>query len=128
MPIVTIKDVTSYNLDLLSKKLQLDLLSVGDNVTALAGGGQSGATLITNMTTRVTTVATAADSILLPAASPGLFLIVINAAAANAMAVFPQSGEKINALSANTALSIAANKVVIFVGSGSGQWHSILTA
>jgi hypothetical protein len=53
---------------------------------------------------------------------------VVNAAAANSMNVFPAVGEKINALAANAAFAVAANKVAVFYVTGPGQWHSLLTA
>lgn len=102
--------------------------SVVNGLTAKAGGGQSGATLCTADVNRVTTVATAADSVLLPAALPGVEVTVINAAAANSMNVFPATGDAINALSANTALAVAANKHVIFSCAVAGVWNSNLTA
>jgi hypothetical protein len=77
---------------------------------------------------RVTTVGTAADSVKLPAALAGDQVVVINAAAANAMAVFPGTGDAINALSANASLSVAANKTVLFYCAVAGTWNSILTA
>ena len=70
---------------------------------------------ITAQINRVTTVVTAADSVQLPAATVGKEIVVINAAAANAMAVFPQTGEIINALSANASISVAANKTIVFL-------------
>jgi len=87
-----------------------------DNVTAHAGGGQANAFAITGPLIRVTIVASAADSIVLPPAIRGMEVVVVNDAAANAMNVFPASaaqggvagGDSINALAANTALSVAA--------------------
>lgn len=105
-----------------------ETMSSVDGLTAHAGGGQGSATPLTAMLNRVTTVGTAADSVILPASANGLQIVVINAAAANAMNVFPASGESINALSANTALSIAANKTATFYCVTAGQWHSLLTA
>ena len=52
--------------------------SAVDNITALAGGGYNGATPIANELTRVVTVATAGDSIVLPQSTSGLGLFVIN--------------------------------------------------
>ena len=97
-------------------------------LTAFAGGGQGSATALTAAINRVTTVATAADSVKLPAALAGASLVVINAAAANAMAVFPQTGEIINALAANASISVAANKTVMFFCAVNGTWNSMLTA
>lgn len=94
-----------------------------DNVTAHAGGGQANGVPITGPMIRVTVVATAADSITLPPAVRGMQVEVLNDAALNAMNVFPASqaqggvtgGDSINALAANTALSVAAQN-----GSGTG--------
>jgi hypothetical protein len=99
-----------------------------NGLTAFAGGGQASATALPSYINRVTTVATAADSVKLPAAVAGLQITVINAAAANAMNVFPQTGEVINALAANAALSVAANKSVVFSCAVAGTWNSNLTA
>lgn len=128
MPIVGVNEVNAAIMDVGSKKIQMDMMAVQDNITAFAGGGQGSAVLITAMFARITTVGTAADSVKLPIAQPGMELTVVNAAAANSMNIFPATGEIINALSANTAIACAANKVMKFIASGRGQWHSILTA
>lgn len=97
-------------------------------ITARAGGGQALATPLTRAMNRVTTVATAADSVRLPVAIAGMTVIVINAAAANAMNVFPATGGFINALAVNTALSVVANRTVMFVCAVDGTWNSLVTA
>lgn len=97
-------------------------------ITAHVGGGQGSATALTTAINRVTTVATAGNSVKLPAAIAGESIVVINAAASNSMDCFPASGEVINALAANTALAIAANKTVMFVCAVNGTWNSIVTA
>lgn len=101
--------------------------SAVNGLTALAGGAQAG-TALTRQINRVTTVVTAADSVQLPAATAGKVVTVINAAAANAMAVFPQTGEIINALAANASISVAANKTITFYCALAGTWNSLLTA
>lgn len=102
--------------------------SVQDGLTAKAGGGQGGGPTINRMINRVTTVATAADSVTLPASAKGLTITLVNAAAANSMNVFPNTGDAINALAANTAFALAAGKTATFYCTASGQWHSILSA
>lgn len=97
-------------------------------LTAFAGGGQASAVQLKYRIARVTTVATAADSVILPFAKAGMQMTVINAAAANAMDVFPATGDIINALSANTALSVAANKAIVFTCAVDGTWNTNLTA
>ena len=102
--------------------------SVTNAITAYAGGGQTNAVALTSAINRVTTVASAADSVKLPAATPGASVFVVNAAATNSMNVFPQTGEIINALSANASFAVAANKTAIFICAVTGTWNSILTA
>lgn len=113
---------------LLSAQLAKPVFSVSNGLTALASGGQPGATPLTATINRVTTVGTAADSVLLPAATPGQKIIVVNAAASNAMAVFPNTGDAINAGSANASVSVAAGKTEIFVCAVTGTWNTVLSA
>lgn len=106
-------------------------LNVDSNInglTAHSGGGQGSALALTKAINRITTVAASGDSVKLPAATAGHSVVVINAAAANPMDCFPASGEAINALAANTALSIVANKTVIFFCAIAGIWNSVATA
>lgn len=99
-----------------------------DGLTAKAGGGQSGATLLSVVFNRFTTVGTAADSAILPPAVPGARITVVNAAAANSMNVFPATGEFINALAVNTAFAVAANKACDFICVVAGKWQALLSA
>jgi len=101
---------------------------VQNAITAHAGGGQGAAFALTKAVSRVTIVATATDSVVLPAAVAGKSMTVINAAAANAMDVYPAVGEAINALAVDTKLSIAANKTVMFICAVNGTWNSLVTA
>lgn len=106
----------------------LQTISSQDLLTAKAGGGQGGGSAINRMLNRITTVATAADSITLPASAKGLQITIVNAAAANSLNVFPATGEAINALAVNTAFPLAAGKAVTFYCTAAGQWYSILSA
>lgn len=109
------------------------LASVKDSLTALAGGGQTGATPITAAISRFTTVATGGDSAQLPPANSvsGQQFDVINAGA-QSMNVFPASGEKIGTGSANAAFAVGAGKAATFIAfptSGTNaNWHPILSA
>jgi hypothetical protein len=104
------------------------LQSYASGITAHAGGGQGSATPLNAKLNSISTVGSANDSVLLPNAAPGSQIVVNNAAAANSMRVFPQSGQSINALSANAGFDIAANKTAIFFCMASGVWEAILTA
>lgn len=105
-------------------------MSVANGLTAKVGGGQSASTPVTAAISRYTTVTTAADSATLPltANNIGVTYTIVNAAAANSMTVYPNTGEAINALSANTGFAVAANKIAEFFCTNSGQWHSVTTA
>jgi hypothetical protein len=82
--------------------------SAGEAITAVAGGGFANATQLTARYNRVTTVATAADSVKLPPVVVGESVFVANDAAA-ALAVFPfLVTDGINAIAAGSAISIPA--------------------
>lgn len=98
-----------------------------NSLTAAAGGGQANAFALNYRNSRFTTVATIADSAVLPQAVVGMCLSVVNAAA-NSMNVFPYSGDAINALGANAAFALAGGKTADFYCSNAGQWHSVLSA
>ena len=100
-------------------------LTTADTLTAFAGGGQASALALTAQINRVTTVATAGDSVKLPAATAGAQVMVINAAATNSMDIFPVSGEAIDSLGANIQYPLTvANRNVTFVCVTAGTWIS----
>ena len=98
-----------------------------DNITAFAGGGQNNAVPLRYKNSRVATVATAADSVILPFGQEGMSIVVVNGAAANSMNVFPATGQAINALANDAALAVAANKHVVFSYTGT-KWFTNLSA
>jgi hypothetical protein len=107
-------------------------LSVKNGVVAHAGGTQAGAigdaaAQIPAMLNRITTVVTAADSVVLPTAVPGMSITIANGAA-NSANVFPFTGDAINALGANAAFALAGGKTAAFECMVAGQWHAILSA
>jgi hypothetical protein len=103
------------------------LYSYQEGLTAQASPTQANATPIRAAIVRFTTVVTIGDSGLLPLASPGMDITVINAAA-NSMNIFPAVGDKINALAPNAVIALAAGKVMTFYCTAPLQWHTILTA
>jgi hypothetical protein len=102
--------------------------ATADNLTAHVGGGQANGLLLTAAYNRFTTVTSGNDSALMPPSLNGLDMVIINAAAANAMNIFPALGDQINTLGVNAAFNLAANKTVTFYCCTSGQWHTQLTA
>jgi hypothetical protein len=104
------------------------LASATDGMTAHAGGGQGSATPLLSDINRVTTVASAGDSVGLPVAVVGMEITVSNAAAVNSMNVFPASSEQVNAGGANAAFAVAAGKTAQFSCAKAQQWHALLSA
>lgn len=98
-----------------------DLQPVTDALTALAGGGQTGATQLNPGINRVSVVATAADSVALPAAAPEEVVIVINDAAL-AMQVFGTGSDTINGIAAATGFSQPGKSVHTYVCATAGKW------
>lgn len=94
-----------------------------DNITAHAGGGQSAAFPITTQTARITVVATAGDSIILPPSTPGMELLIINHGA-NAMQVFGLSPDTIDDQATGTGVSQMANSLVIYTCATAGAWYT----
>ena len=104
-----------------------ETMSSTDGLTAHAGGGQGSATALVSMLNRVTTVATNADSVILPTGVAGMNIVVINAGA-NSLNVFPDTGSMINGGSANAAVALAAGKTATFYTTLAGAWHMMLSA
>lgn len=97
--------------------------SATNAITAFAGGGQSSATALTTTLNRITTCATAGDSVKLPAATAGKTVRVINSGAAYAN-VFPVTGEVIDTLTANLAVSVPVGQEITFSCEVAGTWIS----
>lgn len=104
-----------------------DLSSTLNSISA-AGSDQPGATALGTTTyQRVTTVA-ASSGVRLPAAVAGTRIVVFNAQATNALAVYPATGQVINNLSANTSFSVAASRSAEFVCCVDGTWNTVYSA
>lgn len=97
-------------------------------LTALAGGGQTGATLLNKAMNIVSTVATGADSVQLPVAYGGQVVYVANAGA-NSMQVFGNQNatDTINGTAGATGVAVASTKNATF-WSVAGAWRMVLSA
>lgn len=100
-------------------------------IAALAGGGQSGATPLTGHFNSVDTVATAADSVALPAPTfVGQEICVLNSTATS-MQVFGSGTDKINGIATGTGVAQAAGKLAIYKAASIGtaaNWYRLLSA
>lgn len=102
-------------------------LSQETGVTAFASGGKANATPVTGANIKVSTVATAADSILLPPAKAGLRLAIRNSGAAS-MQVFGQGIDTINAVATATGVAQANGVSALYFCPVDGEWFRILSA
>ena len=98
--------------------------SAANGITAYAGGGQGSATQIAADINEVATVATGGDSVKLPAAVAGMEIMIANHGA-NALDVFPASGDYINEAAVDTAVSIAADATVVCYCYVADYWEAI---
>jgi hypothetical protein len=96
-------------------------VSSATGITAHAGGGQASATPLVAQVNLVSTVATAADSVKLPASASGLCITVINGAA-NALQLFGAGSDTINGAAAATGVSVAAGKTGHYCSAAAGTW------
>lgn len=100
-------------------------------VTAFAGGGQGSATAITTPVATVDTVATAADSVKLPAPTyAGQMVLLVNSTA-NSMQVFGAGTDTINAVATATGVAQAAGKTALYIATTTGtaaKWFRNLSA
>lgn len=98
-------------------------LTVSTGLTAYATGGQANATALSSGKNNVTTCATAGDSVKLPTAVAGLPVYVKNSGA-TALAVFPNTSDKIDALAVNLAVSVAPGSTAYFIAIDATTWES----
>ena len=103
--------------------------SFQNNITARAGGTRAAAVPLVAAFNRISTCATAADSVSLPPATGGQEVTVINSgAAASQVFAAPGTNDTINAVVAATGISLAAGGKAQFVSPDVGLWFSILSA
>jgi hypothetical protein len=99
------------------------LESSQDAIIANPGGGVSNATVLTRQNNRITTVATAGDSVKLPPALQGLECYVINHGAA-AMQVFGNGTDTINDVAGSTGVSQMTGSCVLYICMTPGAWYT----
>jgi hypothetical protein len=97
--------------------------SATDNIVAHAGGGQTAATQITTQTNRVVTVATAGDSVKLPASAAGLEMIIINAGT-NPVQVYGLGTDTIDTVATATGVTQMRGSMTIYTCATAGAWFT----
>lgn len=92
-------------------------------ITAFATGGQASATALAARWNNVTTCATAGDSVKLPAAADGGVIAVKNSGAAT-LAIFPATGDAINALAVNLSIDLPPGGEIEFHAIDATTWET----
>ena len=100
-----------------------NLIAIPAATVAAAGANQSNAAGITTGFTLVS-AADATKGVKLPAAAAGLVCIIKNGANA-VLKIWPSTDDKINALNADAAMSIAALTAAIYVAYDDVTWYSL---
>ena len=101
--------------------------SVQVEVTAFAGGGQADAIEITKDVVEISVCATGGDSVKLPSAVAGLFILIINHGVA-AADVFPNTDDAINEEAVNTAKSLDINASMLCTAYDNTNWECLTLA
>lgn len=104
----------------LNNNFQSPILSSQDGITAHAGGGQTNAFALVAAISRIATVASANDSVMLPRAIAGTIRIIDNDGA-NTLAVFPNGSDTIE--DSTSAQSLAAGQDATFICPATGKWY-----
>lgn len=105
------------------QRLKYPAFSFSPPLTANTGNIQTGATLCPAVINNFATVAGAGNSGLLPQALPGRIIYVINSGA-NAMNLFPNGADTIDALGASNAYSLVNGGILQFTCTATGAWTS----
>ena len=114
--------------DALNTVLATPQWQTNTGITALAGGARNSSTPVLVIgSNEVTTVASGADSVVLPVAVPGSVVFVVNATATS-MQVFANGSDTTNGTAGATGVAQAGNKYALYVAADLGQWYRILTA
>ena len=93
--------------------------------TGLTAAGTTQATgLVLSSSVNVVATTAAGTGVVLPAAQPGMTVVVMNLGA-NSLAVYPASGSAIDALGANAAFSLATPGRVMFIAISATQWYTL---
>lgn len=102
--------------------LNVKTAAVASSTAAAAGSAQGDATEI-GLGFVLATAADGTKGVVLPAAAAGQQVVVKNGAAA-ILKVYPATSDAINALSANAAISMAANTCAVFTAYDATTWYT----
>lgn len=115
--------------DALNKAIANGYASYQDSITALAGGGAAGAPVLSAIVNRVTVVANANDSVVMPESTPGATIKILNSGAnslqlfANPVSSIPTGVlDTLNGTAGATGIAIAAGHAAELTCYSAGAW------
>ena len=111
--------------DALNSAFATPSVSFQGPLTALAGGGRTGAPTLTNTLTEFDTVATNADSCQLPSAQPGQIKFIGNAGA-HTLQVFANGSDTINGVAGATGVAMTTTQNAVAFCAEKGKWRMII--
>lgn len=104
-----------------------DSRSTDASITATSGGVQANSYQIKAAINRVIAVAAANDAVRLPLALVGQRVTIFNKGA-NALAVWPYPGDRINLLNPDLNVTISTNRGTEFICTTTGRWDTLVGA
>jgi hypothetical protein len=108
---------------------QLDAETYTTSATVSAAGTTQGtATALTSDYNIITTVTSSASGVILPTATAGRRIIIVNKDAADAVNIYPATGASIDALSTNAAFSLPVDGWLELNASSTTKWYSSYNA
>ena len=126
-PVITAPVITGAMTVADGATLTTPIITLDVQVLAAAGSnqGDAGAMTLTAPGLCHVTGADATKGVVLPAAAAGKMIIVKNSDAANAiLKVYPATGDAINAIAANTEISMAAKTCAVFTAIDATTWFT----
>lgn len=103
------------------------LTGTTSGIIATPGGTQATSIELKSAFNELTTVATAADGVILPAAKSGLRITVLNSGAAAAQ-VFANGDDTINGTAGNVGVALAAGACALYICVKNGVWQRFVSA
>jgi hypothetical protein len=111
---------------LTNKTITTPAITFSTSATLTAAGTNQATALALTSDYNVVTSAAAGTGVVLPTATVGRRIIVVNRMAVNAINVYPASGGTIDSLASNAAVSLPAGTELEFNASSTTQWYSSL--
>lgn len=116
------------NGDAVNDLVDLKSFTATTGLTALAGGGATGATQLQPGLNNVTVVATNDDSVILPVAKAGTLVLVVNSDSTQNIKVHAVGSDTINGTAGATGVAQSAGITALYTCPTDTKWFRLLSA